>query len=118
MEQLHRTLAYAVVAGVLAAVVWTAAALVTGRGGGERLHSFQNAVVGLVALAAIVGLVLFVTGHSPHDQIHLLYGFLALAALPFARSFGPRLSDRGRIGLGLAGTVAIGLFVLRLFMTG
>ena len=119
MDQLHRTLAYAVVAGVVLAVAWTAAVLVTGRwGGGEPLHSLQNAVVGLVAITAIVGLVLLLTGHSPHDQIHLLYGFLALAALPFARSFGTRLSDRGRTALGLAGMVAIGLFVLRLFMTG
>ena len=118
MDQLHRTLAYAVVAGVVLAVAWTAAVLVTGRWGGERLHSLQNAVVGLVAITAIVGLVLLLTGHSPHDQIHLLYGFLALAALPFARSFGTRLSDRGRTALGLAGMVAIGLFVLRLYMTG
>ncbi len=118
MEQLHQTLAYAVVAGVLVAIAWTSVALATGRGGGPRLESFQNAVIGLVAITAAVGLYLLLTGHSPHDSIHLLYGFLALAALPFARSFGPRLSPRGRTALGLAGVVAIGLFVLRLFMTG
>ncbi len=118
MEQLHRALAYATVVGVLLAVGWTVAAVVTGRGGGQRLESLQSAVVGVVALTAIIGLVQLVSGHGPQDQLHLLYGFLAVAAIPFARSFGTRLSQRGRLLLGLVGVVALALFVLRLFMTG
>ena len=118
MEQLHRVLAYATVAGVLLAVGWTVAVVVSGRGGGQRLESLQSAVVGVVALTAIVGLVQLVSGHGPHDQLHLLYGFLAVAAIPFARSFGTRMSQRGRLLLGLVGVVALALFVLRLFMTG
>jgi hypothetical protein len=43
---------------------------------------------------------------------------LALVALPFVRSFGTRASARGRLALGLVGVVALGLFVVRLFMTG
>jgi hypothetical protein len=118
MEELHRTLAYAVVVGVALAIAWTTLALVTGRGGGQRLESFQSAVFGVVALAAGVGLFLFLTGHAPQDRLHLLYGFLALVALPFVRSFGTRASARGRLALGLVGVVALGLFVVRLFMTG
>ncbi len=105
-------------AGVLLAVGWTLAVVVTGRGGGQRLESFQSAVVAVVALTAAVGLFLLVSGHAPNDQIHLLYGFLAVAAVPFARSFGTRVSPRGRVALGLVGVVALALFVLRLFMTG
>jgi hypothetical protein len=118
VDQLHRTIAYAAVAGTLLALGWTVAVLVTGRGGGQRLESLQSAVVGIVALGAVVGLVLLLTGHAPNDPIHLLYGFLVVAAIPFARSFGPRVSPHGRVVLGLVGLIAVGLFLLRLFMTG
>ncbi len=118
VEQLHRAIAYAAVAGTLLALGWTVAVLLTGRGGGQRLESLQSAVVGIVAIGAMVGLVLLLTGHAPHDQIHILYGFLVVAAIPFAKSFGARVSPRGRLALGVVGLVAVGLFLLRLFMTG
>lgn len=118
MEQLHRSLAYAAVAGTLLALAWTVAAVVSGRGGGQRLESFQAAVVGIVAITAVVGLLQLLSGHAPQDQIHLLYGVLAVAALPFARSFGAHASARARGILSVAGLVALALFLLRLFMTG
>ncbi len=118
MDQLHRTLAIAAVAGTLIALAWTAVVLLTGRGGGTRLASFQSAVVGVVAVTAVVGLVLLSTGHAPNDSIHLLYGLLAVAAVPFAVSFGARRTPRAQLGLRLIGLVALGLFILRLFMTG
>jgi hypothetical protein len=118
VEDLHRTLAYAVVAGVVLAVAWTAVALATGRGGGQRLESFQSAVFGVVALDAVIGLFLFLTDYASQDRLHVLHGFLALAALPFVRSFGTRMSAPGRLALSLDGVVALGLFVVRLFMTG
>lgn len=118
MDQLHRTLAIAAVAGTILAIAWTLVLVARRRGPDSRLDSLEYAVVGVVALNAALGLFQLLSGHAPQEQIHLLYGVLAVAAVPFARSFAGRLTPRGTMLVGLAGIVALGLFLFRLFGTG
>jgi hypothetical protein len=71
-----------------------------------------------VAVAALFGIGVAVTDHPPRDALHLIYGLLAVSALPAAA-----LVARGRTGAEaavvwmIAGIVLV-ILILRLFQTG
>jgi hypothetical protein len=71
----------------------------------------------IVGAGGLTGIAVAVTEGGPTDPLHLLYGLLAFASIPIARSL--RAGDDRRIG----GSVLVGALialgaVLRLFMTG
>lgn len=62
--------------------------------GSNPTGSYLGALVIAEVVAVVqglIGLVLLVQGHRPHDNLHFLYGIVAVVALPAAYSF----SDRG-----------------------
>jgi heme A synthase len=71
-----------------------------------------------VGLQVLIGLVLVVTGHRPHDVLHWLYGAATLLALPFSRWMGTPLKERDKRLWLTGGAVATLLFAIRAAMTG
>jgi hypothetical protein len=69
------------------------------------------------AMAALTGVVLLVNGRRPREALHLLYGFLAIAAVPLAASLAARNPRRGGLYHLLAGVLLLGL-CFRLAGTG
>ncbi len=117
MEPIHHLLAYAAVLGIAIGLVWTAVALVRpGTPGPDE--RFQAAVVALLIVAATSGLVVFGEGGRPADGLHLLYGGLAIATVPLARSFLGRTAGRGTVILWLAAFAVLAALLYRLFATG
>lgn len=129
MTVLHDFLGSALMGGslvVIAAGIWS---WVQGRrSGGRQDHraAVDRAVLvvlGTVAVAGAVGIVLLIMGSRPVDPLHLVYGPAALIALPVAIGIGARTSasDRTRLRRDLwtagGGVVLFGLG-LRLLATG
>ncbi|HET7471805.1 MAG TPA: hypothetical protein VFJ71_01650 [Candidatus Limnocylindrales bacterium] len=131
MTAAHQTVAWlavAISAAVLGAAVWSAVA--GRRSGGSMDHRFavDRAVIaaeGVIAVAALIGLAIVAGGSRPADALHLLYGVLAVVALPLGWLIGgratpgavtpPRLRRDTWIGVAAAILLAI---ELRLFLTG
>jgi hypothetical protein len=114
---IHQVLAYAAVIGVAIVAAWTLVLVVTKRSPGRGYARAQASMVGIVALAAIVGVVVFVSGARPADGLHLLYGAVAILLIPFARSFLRGVARRDTLIL-LVAVVALGGVIYRLFATG
>ena len=74
-------------------------------------------MVGIIALAAIVGAAAFLSGARPTDGLHLLYGLVAVMLIPFARSFLRGVARRDTLIL-LVAVVTLGGVIYRLFATG
>ncbi|MFN2569807.1 MAG: hypothetical protein ABR564_09445 [Candidatus Dormibacteria bacterium] len=71
-----------------------------------------------MAVEAVAGVLLAVTGRPPRNPLHWLYGGAALASLPLANrmsAFWP--PGRERVVLGL-GALAAALLALRAVLTG
>lgn len=117
MDVVHSTLAYAAVAAVLFGTAWTAVLVVQRRPGGRLFARYQVLVVGLVILAAVAGAVRLVFNSHPADNLHLLYGVVAVAALPVARSFLAGKEPRDSVLMLVAFVVLAGV-LFRLFSTG
>jgi hypothetical protein len=71
-----------------------------------------------IVVSALAGTVVALANHPPRDPLHIVYGLLAVSALP-----GAALLSRGRVGpaqavvWAIAGIVVV-ILVLRLFQTG
>jgi heme A synthase len=117
VESAHRLIGWLVAAAALAVAViavigWARPPL--------RRHLLDWAVlaaIALVALDALVGAVVVLSGARPADGLHFLYAALALAILPAARFWGGRARGPRASLLAIAGMVLLG-FTLRLFQTG
>ena len=130
MTSAHQLGAWAAVVAtiaLLAAALWSWAD--AGRTAGRRDHRFavDRLVIGVVAVivvGALLGLVNLAAGERPLDALHLLYGALAVVAVPAGRALGGRArgadgAPRGRRDgwVAVAALVLLGI-ELRLFMTG
>jgi hypothetical protein len=72
----------------------------------------------VAVVQVLAGIVLLVTGHQPHDALHYLYGFVAIASLPAAYFTGSGGTTRNDSGIfGLAGLLLVGVAV-RAMATG
>jgi len=118
MDTIHRLLAWAAVASVVAGVTWSAVLAVSGRTGGPVFERFQAAVVSLLVLAAASGLLLLALGARPTEGLHLLYAAIAVGLIPLARSFLGRAGGRRATGLLVITFAVLGGLVFRLFTTG
>ncbi len=116
MEQVHLVLAWASVAAVALGIAWAAVLMVQRRRGGRQFVRYQAIVVLVVLLAAVAGAARLVTGGSPADNLHLLYGVVAVGAIPFARSFVAGRERRETL-LVLVAFVVLAVVLFRLFAT-
>jgi hypothetical protein len=73
---------------------------------------------GVAVLQGLIGIVLLLQGHRPHDALHYLYGVVAVITLPAAYFLGNGAQDRRDSGIfGLAGLLLVGI-ALRGMATG
>jgi len=117
MQVIHQVLAYAAIVAVIVVLAWTVFIAVTKGTPGRGYDRAQASMVGIIALAAIVGAASFITGARPADGLHLVYGVVAILLIPFARSFLRGIARRDTLIL-LVAVVALGGVVYRLFATG
>jgi hypothetical protein len=117
MAPFHVALAWAALAAGVALLVVALATAVGRTASYRELDGVILAQLAVTGVAAIVGLVLPVTGSAIRDPLHLLYAVVALVAAPLGRYLGR--GDARRIGryAVVAGLVVLGS-TLRLFMTG
>jgi hypothetical protein len=118
VDQLHALLALLAVAGALAllgAAILTATRL---DGSYRALDRGILVQVGTLAIAALSGLTVPLTGTLPRDPLHFLYAAVGLVVAPGVR-YATRAADAKRMGRWqvVAAAVVLGA-VLRLFMTG
>ncbi len=75
-------------------------------------------VAGLMALQAVMGLVMYLIGGRPFEEIHLIYGFGAALALPFFIFVEVTAKKRPAMGSYLWGFGVLAGILLRAMMTG
>ena len=117
MESAHKVLALVAFAAVGLGMAWSFVLAVTARSGGSVFDRFQAVVVTTFALAAGVGLASFASGARPTDELHLIYGGVAIALIPLGRSFLAGRPRRDGLLMFLA-FGALGGVLFRLFSTG
>jgi hypothetical protein len=117
VTQLHLLLAYAALVlalGLVAEAVWRAWRAPLGRASA----TFETSVLIVILVAAAGGLGLLTGGGGPHDSLHLLYGVLAVGALPVAATFSKNASpSRARL-MSVVARLVLLVLLLRLFQTG
>lgn len=118
MDVIHRILAYGIVAAVAGGVAWSALLTRRGQTGTPGFEQYQAAVVALVIVTAASGLGLLVSGSRPAEGLHLLYGLVAVALIPLARSFVGRTGGRTAGVLHVIAFLVLAAVVYRLFTTG
>lgn len=117
MIQLHAWLGPALIAASLAVAVIAGIVALLGRGAGWIEHVRIGLTVA-VAVEIALGAVLYATGDRPAETLHLVYGVVALGALPFASSFASEAPPRPRyVVLAFAALVTAGV-LWRLTATG
>ncbi len=117
MGDAHRILAYGSAAMLVAGLAWSSLVAFQRAPGGRIFKRFEWAVVALLALTSGVGVLLYASGSRPREDLHLVYGVLAIGLLPLARSFfGGK--PRRDAWLGAAAYLVAGVVVYRLFSTG
>lgn len=89
--------------------------------GANPSGSFTGALIileGVAVLQSLIGLVLLLQGHRPHDALHYIYGVGAVLTLPVAYSYSDRAhSRRDSLVFALGALVLVGI-ALRAATTG
>lgn len=117
MSDVHAVVGEALL-GVAFLFVLLSVVLAFTRGARGWFEGFRRLVVGAVAVQGGIGAVLYLSGERPTESLHLLYGAVALAALPLASGFASKAPPKARAGtLALAGVVMIGV-LFRSLTTG
>ena len=115
----HVALAVLVTLATVAATVEGAVRVVRPREPGLVTERTRSAVVLLVGVSGASGLALIVTGHRPHEWLHLVYAVLALGLVPIADNAASEIrSARGRGLVRLAGGLVSLVVLVRLAQTG
>jgi hypothetical protein len=118
LNDLHRLAAELVLVLAVVAVVSSVVGLATHRPA-SRLLVVQLAWVGsLSTVAAVLGLAVLAGGPGPQDPLHLVYGALAVGAMPVAAMFGAGRPERQQLIVSLIAGIVLLILVLRLFQTG
>lgn len=118
MTEFHRLLGQLVLALAVLSAAWSVTLVARGRRGGQLFVVNLGWTVVAAVLAALVGGLLLISGPGPSDPLHLLYGALAVAALPGAALVANGRPPREQAIVVLVGTVVLLIVVLRLFQTG
>ncbi len=101
----------------LLAAAWSLVLLVTRRPPGRFFTVNLAWTVGALVVAAALGLLVLLVLGGPHDALHLLYGVLALAALPLTAMVAAQRPARQQPLVRAVGTIVLLILVLRLFQT-
>jgi len=105
---------------LVAAAIYFVFALYSARTGSQA-QTLSKLGLGVVALAAVqlaLGTLLYATGERPAESLHILYGIVAVIAIPAAASFAFEAPPKARAGT-LAGAAGLMLVMIwRLWVTG
>jgi len=118
VTEIHRLLGQLVLVLAVLSAAWSAVLVGRARRGGQLFVVNLGWTVAAAVLAALVGGLLLISGPGPSDPLHLLYGALAVAALPGAALVAAGRPARERAIVVLIGTIVLLIVVLRLFQTG
>jgi hypothetical protein len=117
VAQIHGLFAWAVVLYFVAIGLWGLFLAI-------RRAALPPSFAGALAIAvilgvvqALIGLVLFVTGGRPRDDLHYLYGLSVIVALPLVQQFVAQRKVSRPLLYGLAALFTMGL-ALRAITTG
>jgi len=105
---------------LVAAAAFFILAVISARTGAhtELLMKMRAGVVGLAAVQVGIGALLYATGRKPGETLHILYGLVAVAAIPLAATFAFEAPPKARSG-ALAGGAGLMLIMMwRLWVTG
>lgn len=82
------------------------------------IRVYLRLTIAAVGVQALIGIVVFATGHHPSQGIHWFYGAATLLSLPIAFAIGSRLPTREEPLWVVGGAVATVLFAARALTTG
>lgn len=82
------------------------------------IRVYLRLTIAAVGVQALIGIVVFATGHHPAQGIHWFYGVATLVSLPIAFLIGSRLPTREEPLWVVGGAVATVLFAFRALSTG
>ena len=116
MEIFHLLLGRSVVFFMLICGVWGVLAHVGRLPSDGRYYSTLVLAELLLIAQALIGLILLGSGRLPTDQIHFLYGGLAVLVLPAVHGFATRRGWSTSLATGLAALFIFGL-AIRAFTT-
>jgi hypothetical protein len=134
VPQVHEIIGFGVVGSFAVGWLWGLGAWIAKRGPGERYWTWLAAVQVVVGLQALLGIILFLTGHrvegnsSIGNSLHYVYGLLPLLLFVFAHviarageasavGFDPRKKIAPWVPFAWAAFICFGL-TLRALMTG
>jgi hypothetical protein len=118
LVDLHRLLAYVVLAAAIALAAVAVGGRVTGRSTRLWTDRVILALLLATAIGTLVGLGLLASGGEPADPLHFVYAIAALATVPVARAWATG-THAGRRWLAVTVAAAVvGGLVYRLFVTG
>jgi hypothetical protein len=118
-RDLHVILAIFTIITALAATIEGCIRAIKGSPEGIAAIKTRSAVLLSVAMTATAGLGLLVTGHSPHEWLHLVYASLAFGLIPVADNAASSLdSNRGKALSRFGGGIVCLVVLTRLFATG
>lgn len=113
----HQRLANAVLLLGLVGALW-AALCIWQRRVSPALRAYLRLTELAIAVQALVGLALFVSGRRPAQGIHWFYGPAVLLSLPVAWTYARGGGERREAWALLAGSLAVFLFAWRAINTG
>lgn len=118
MADVHRLVGIAAIVAAALAASWSAIVVATRRDAGRAYLAALGVVVAVALASALVGVLLLLTGPGPADPLHLLYGAIAVLAIPVGIWLAVgRTPRRQSVVLLLAVLVELGVTV-RLLQTG
>lgn len=88
------------------------------RGGSSLVEWFRRAMLALIGIQVAIGAVVYLTGHRPHEELHLLYGLLLLGVLPLGSSFAEEAPPGPRAWVLTGAGVLLLVLGWRLWVTG
>ena len=118
MADVHRLVGLAAIAVAAVAAVWSAVLVLARRDAGRAYLTALGILVAIALVSALLGTPLLVAGPGPADALHLLYGAIAVVAIPIGIWLAVgRTPRRQSVILLVAVLVELGVTV-RLLQTG
>ncbi len=118
LVDLHRDVAFVAVVAIALVMLEATYRWLSGKPASGFSSRVAVAAIVVVVTAGGLGAALYATGRRPQDQLHLMYGLIAVAAIPVAELYASGLRPRQQaIARCVVGLAAIGV-IARLFMTG
>ena len=117
MSDLHRVIAQSMVLYYALVGIWGVVLAVRKVEVGSAYRGALFIGVGLGVLQAVVGLVLLVSGRSPRDDLHFLYGLSVIVALGLVHQYIQHRRFSRALAYGLASLFMMGLSI-RAITTG